>query len=126
MTPAFHEGLEQKVGERAVIVGGPSGTHPIQGQKVSSILCNSDIKLLYISIKVTRKKIISISFTTQKESRKGCSKCIHEVSARREEGVWFQGGEVGLDTLSSRSSPELSRRGLGADAAGAFPGAVVK
>lgn len=49
----------------------------------------------------------------------------HEVSARREEGVWFQGGEVGLDTLSSHSSPEHSRRVLGADVAGAFPGGAV-
>ena len=100
------------------------GTHPIQGQKVSSILCNSDIKLFYISIKVTHMKNNFHFFHNSKRVQEGMGRA-HEVSTRRKEGVWFQGGEVGLDTLSSHSSPEHSRRGLGADVAGAFPGGPV-
>ena len=66
MIPAFHKGLEQKVGERADCWRPVWGHTQFRDKRYHFILCNSDIKLFYINIKLTHKKIISISFTTQK------------------------------------------------------------
>ena len=60
MIPAFHKGLEQKVGERADCWRPVWGHTQFRDKRYHFILCNSDIKLFYINIKLTHKKIISI------------------------------------------------------------------